>query len=1176
MIPVQGFGNIFKPQLRRHKLLIRIFIVVLGLVIIILFLHFTIPMELWYSFISWLKEWQSLIGTIISIAFSPLVLIYLYRWNAKRQEQQALKERYPLRIENLSIEELKARLLKSAESYIKDDEREEFCQVKSYITSKRPPRYILIYGSEGVGKTREAIEIIERLEKSEPEEKNIYLVQSLGFPTVGPIKGNAVLLFDDLCISKGVPVIPDEEKLLPSPTEFIEMIIDFFEKSPSLNSVIITMTTKEHILLKRLSPTLFNKFKIIIECKELSFQSKCFLIGHRAKSLKLNISETLIKKFAEVPIKGSIKAIERFLFEKSRYKTVLDLEDFEEYRARSLNMKEELLEDLRQRNKNESLLFDILSQFYQFSIPAFMDIVEKIWCSKVGRFFLKRRKFKEILEKYDGQGLRIKEKRIYPDDFWLSLKAPDDLSLKNDLKELAKSFESLMEERNYENYLLFSPLSHELHKHGLYGEAIKFYDYILNLPEGAFPQNINLKKLKSNYLFYKGHAYYSLGKKFWNKAENCYRESIKLNELNLFAKHALATLLWKRGDFVGALKFLNEITDTNKRDLLAYKTKLDIYTDIGDTDSEGAKKTYKEIEDLIKNNSSFSQELIFSTKLALTRFLAKKGEILKEQGKSKEAEDHFNKVAIPQFESLISEIPPELNELKAIVKNAYGCLLYDVLEKIDDGTTQLEGAYEIFPKHKHTLHKLVTIYIKKGEENPVEKEKYWKKARTYLTELLDIDKEYPQALRSKAELDGKDIDWGGRAKSVEQGNLSKSEFWQEVYEIFKEYQDALEKEEAEYPSLHNGIVHHSAGWFLWNIEMKAKKFIQSKSPLIPSADVEFRKSIEIEQKFKDKDFPREVKKHLLIAYDTLSSYLQMTGRFRKDPNMVKKSYFYSNKTIELSNKWKIKFHSENSYNESYIAKLLLDEGEVDEAIERFKRAIAICPNNLMAWFGLEESYEKKGNYRDALQCLENIAKIKNRPDTYGTIRNTAKRWMKEGKIPKDMRLLHSYSKKAYELDPTGAIDSRNVSDYAYDNLKIGKIEGNEALLKEGKRLYMGLIKQTLCRIDENPDEEFLYTLILRSYCPPIWKSGQKLDNEIMMEIENCAKRRSNPFANKMAGITLQRNGECSKALPYLEKAPKDVFVLKSLMKCYEALGKREKVEEVAKELANLLAKKKEN
>jgi hypothetical protein len=1174
MIPVQGFGNIFKPQLRRHKLLIRIFIVVLGLVIVILFLHFTIPMELWYSFISWFKEWQSLVGTIISIAFSALVWIYLYRWNAKRQEQQALKERYPLRIENLSIEELKARLLKSAGSYIKDDEREEFCQVKSYITSKRPPRYILIYGSEGVGKTREAIEIIERLEKSEPEEKNIYLVQSLGFPTVGPIKGNAVLLFDDLCISKGVPVIPDEEKLLPSPTESIEMIIDFFEKSPSLNSVIITMTTKEHILLKRLSPTLFNKFKIIIECKELSFQSKCFLIGHRSKSLKLNISETLIKKFAEVPIKGSIKAIERFLFEKSRYKTVLDLEDFEEYRARSLNMKEELLEDLRQRNKNESLLFDILSQFYQFSIPAFMDIVEKIWCSRVGRVFLKRRKFKEILEKYDGQGLRIKEKRIYPDDFWLSLKAPDDLSLKNDLKELAKSFESLMEERNYENYLLFSPLSHELHKHGLYDEAIKFYDYILNLPEGAFPQNINLKKLKSNYLFYKGHAYYSLGKKFWNKAENCYRESIKLNELNLFAKHALATLLWKRGDFVGALKFLNEITDTNKRDLLAYKTKLDIYTDIGDTDSEGAKKTYKEIEDLIKNNSSFSQELIFSTKLALTRFLVKKGEILKEQGKSKEAEDHFSKVVIPQFESLISETPPELNELKAIVKNAYGCLLYDVLEKRDDGTTQLERAYDIFPKHKHTLHKLVTIYIRKGEENPEEKKKYWDKANNYLTELLAIDEKYPQALRSKAELKGKSIDWKELTQYVGQGKLSKSEFWGKVREIFNMYQGALEEEWVEYPSLHNSIVHHSAGWFLWNVEMKAKNFIQSKDPLIPSADDEFRKAIEIEKKFKDKVFPREVKKHLIVAYDSLSSYLLMTGKFRQNHDMIKEGHSYSNIAIKLSKEWKIEFHSENSYNESYIGKLLLDEGDIDGAINRFKKALIICSNNLTALWWLKEAYIKKGNYLGALKCMENYAEIIKRPSMYGMLRNTAKMWMKEGKIPQNMYLLRSYSERAYKLDPTGDLNPRNVSDYAYDTLKIGKIERNKTLLDTGKRLYVDLIKKTLRKIDENPDEEYLFTSIIRNYCPPIWKSGQKLDNEIMLEIESYAKGRStNLFANKMAGIVLQRNGECGRALPYLEKAPKDAFVLKSLMECYEASGKREKAEEVAKELANLLAKK---
>jgi tetratricopeptide (TPR) repeat protein len=1127
----------------------------------------------------WFQQWWYAISFIILG-----ILGYLEnRRRGKIAERERLERIYSFdQFKVLSFEEIvKGVLPKPPEEYLERAELEELVKIKCNVKVMSRPRYLLIYGPPGIGKTREAVEIIRQLEKSE-KERNIYFlrgeVKVFPTPRQPQIYRDIILFLDDIRPSFSRRLTGYEEDKLPSFVDLLKRVIGFFERHTELSCVIITALTEEYKELEEgLDPNFLNKFEKI-PLKEFSATEAYLYTKKVADELNLNISEPFIKEIAK--ISGGVARSIRDFLKRKKYqerKTNLNLEDIEEFRR---DVKSEWISIYNAfPSKEEKLIYDTLAPLYQFSIPPFVNVVEELWYrrTKGGLRFFATRKFKKLLQKHDGIWLSIERNRIYCPESRLSLKVPGDPSLKEDLEELTSSFRLLRKKRKYENFLydLFEPLAHELHKHGMYDQAIEFYDYMLDLLRSFPPPNTDPEKKKSDFLFYKGHAYYSLGKKYWDKAGTCYRESIELDELNLFAKHAFATLLWKRSDSTEALKLLNEITDIDEKDLLAYKTKLDIYTDLGDTDSEEAKKTYKEIEDLIKNNSSFSEELIFSTKLALTRFLAKKGEILKEQGKSKEAEDHFNKVVIPKFESLISEIPPELNELKAIVKNAYGCFLYDVLEKIDDGATQLEETHEIFPKHKHTLHKLVTIYIKKGEENPLEKEKYWKKARTYLTELLDIDKKkkYPQALRSKAELDGKDIDWKGRVKSVEQGNLSKLEFWQEVYEIFKEYQDALE-EETEYPSLHNGIVHHSAGWFLWNVEMKAKNLIQSKSPLIPSADVEFRKSIEIEQKFKEKDFPREVKKHLLVAYDTLSSYLQMTGRFRKDPNMVKESYFYSNKAIELSKKWKIKFHSENSYNESYIAKLLLDEGEVDEAIERFKRAIAICPNNLMAWFGLEESYEKKGNYQDALKCLENIAKIKNRPDTYGMIRKTAKRWMEEGKIPQDMHLLHSYSKKAYELDPTGALDPRNVSDYAYDNLKIGKIERNEALLKEGKRLYIDLIKQTLCRIDENPDEEFLYTLILRSYCPPIWKSGQKLDNEIKLEIESCAKRHStNPFANKMAGIVLQRNGECSRALPYLEKAPKDAFVLKSLIECYEALGKREKAEEVAKQFANLLAKK---
>ncbi|MCK4448000.1 MAG: hypothetical protein KAW56_13085, partial [Candidatus Marinimicrobia bacterium] len=598
-------------------------------------------------------------------------------------------------------------------------------------------------------------------------------------------------------------------------------------------------------------------------------------------------------------------------------------------------------------------------------------------------------------------------------------------------------------------------------------------------------------------------------------------------------------------------------------------------------------KTYIAIGELLKNNT-FPFRTALSANLACTRFLLSEVESLREKGEIKESENKFQK-AKEQFENIIEEIPPEEYKREAIVRNVYGSYLYDILDKKDEGIAQLEKAHEVWPEHGYTIHKLATICIREGENlEGKERLDYWKKAEDYLKESLNIDpSHYPHYLtkRSLAELKGKSTDWNKLVKSVREGKLSESEFWNKASIIYNKYQDqeALEPE-TDYPSLHNSIVHNSAGWFLWNLEMSVKDFLQNKDSSIPSADIEFRKSIEIGGKFKDTEgnvikeiLPWKIRKHLAITYEALSSYLTMTGNSRNDQVMVKEGHFFSERYIELSKEnGKIIYHSGNASNESYIGKLLLDQGEIDEAIKCFRRSINLCDNNSCALWWLKEIYEKEEGYQDykkAIKYYGRYAKIQNSPSLYRAVRNTAKKWMKEGQIPYDVDLLIKYSKKGYEIDPNGDMNPKNVSDYAYDLLQKWKGTGNYVILEKAKKLFTYLIKWAIQSIDENPDKEDAYISLIRYYCVPIWKSGQLLNDDIVSEIEACAKRhREYPAARKMIGIVLHRNRKSEKALPYLEefKDSEDTYVLRSLMEAYSWVEKVKEAEETYKRLYSLL------
>jgi len=1016
----------------------------------------TILRDLWDSWFSDLSPGEVILIIIGLLTLASMIVFGILTIKAMRRQQ--LKKSSPFDI--VSKGGLIKRLQLEKEDYI---DRKHLEKIKLH----EKPQYILIHGLSGVGKSREAFEIVQHLERSELEEVNIYFAKKsiTAIPT-DPLQvyRNVILFLDDLrpSLELSSKSYEEEGEKLPPFHERLEKTVNLFEESVELKCVIITMLTEQYKTLKeKFSGSNFLDNFSTIKLKKFSLKEKYSYIKNLANIFKISIDESNIENLAKAS-DDSLKKIRNFFKNKrDEGKATINAEDIEEFKKK---IEDEWMGAYSKFSSQEKSIFDVLTKLYQFSIPAFLYVVKE-FCASIKEGFkpFRRWGFRKAIKSLDGKWLEIEENKVYCDDSRLSLKSSDDPRLGEDLKRVSLLIQHVSKKRKYKSdlYRLITPLAHELHRHGMYVDAIEFYDCILSLPPRALP--IKPEKAKSDFLFYKGHACYSLGKTYWDKARDCYEQSIRLNEKNLFAKHALATLYHKWYDSLKALDLLDEITEANKKDLLAYRTKLEIYIDTG-MGLKRAREAYRAIKGLLKSNN-LPLSAALSAEFACIRFLVRIGEFFQEKRKLAEAEKQFQE-STQRFKDLIDRIPSGKHELEAIIRNGYGCFLYDILES-DDGITQLEKAHEAWPEHEHTLHKLATIYIKKGEESLEERLSYWKKAKDYLDKLLKIKPSHYPALRSLAELEGKSIEWNKLVKSVKEGKLAESEFWKKVSEIYNKHKEALEPE-TDYPSTHNSIVHHTAGWFLWTVEMSARDFLQNKDPSIPSADVEFMKSCEFEKKIEDtKDIPWKIKKHLVMAYDTLGSYLIVTGNIIKDQAIIDKGHSFSAKAIELSEeKGKIIFHSRNASTESYIGKILLDRGEVKEAKERFRRSIELSVNNLQAWWWLKEVHEREKDYQEAIECFGRYAEIMDNPSLYGNVRSTARRWMREGKIPQEIDLLIKYSKKAYELDPNGDQDLRNISDYTHDLFQKGKEIAEQDILKE-KEVVLRALMEALERYIES-------------------------------------------------------------------------------------------------------------
>ena len=1124
------------------------------------------------------------------------------------QRQLEAEKQFPY--DTLPVEELstKSGVLPAkggrVEPYI---ERKE---VKAQLAAGLIPKShkLLIYGPSGVGKTREAVEIIKRLCRL--EESTVYFAQSLEVPTELPRelpRRNIIVFIDDLNVRlerhkarKG-----DDDQDIGSLEQRLAEAIRFFEdenkgsKTQEIH-VILTAQAKDYRTIEKSFPSLLQDFSVVgLGPTSTSSTEKKAYIKSLVDLFRFEpVEDRLVDALVAAGTESLRDLYHYFSVSASEGKTHIDLEWIEELKANQKEVwKHRVLPGL---SDNERLIFEALAKLKQFAVPAHLDLLLDLCIFKQTGFHLfKKSALKKSLINLEYNGwLTVSGKdKISCHESQLVLRQPGNNEYENDLKLLLQVADDLAKKRKWsELYRLLMPVATSLGVNEMRHKSIELYNQLLTLPDSAFPGDV--RGAKSQILFHKGYNFYSLDKRHWKEAELCYKQSIELNDRNLFAKHALAMLHQKQGKPLEALKLLDEITDKSPKDILSYKTKLDIYIDTG-TEPEKAKKTYLMTKRLLRTGHYSSRSALVAES-ACVRYLAKIGELLKEAGDDNKAKVRLAK-AIVQYEKLINKIPSSENDIYAVVRNSYGCFLYDVMDRADDAIAQLEAACKAWSEHWHSFHKLATIYLAEAEVMTTDRLSYINKARRCLNVLIKFDAQHKRSRLTLAKLEAESIQWS---------DLQEHEFWKQASDIYKKYEEAYE-ESSSHTTLHNAIVHHDVGCFLWRLEAVAHQRRYSQKPSsLTQADVELTKSIDITNS------SRRICNHLIIAHFTLGAYYLKVAQLPTSDNptaISQKGQSHIKIASDMAQRAGLR-SPENSYLTSYIGKQLRDAGDLSEAKTYLSHAVSIYEHNWRAWWFLGGVHELNGDLAEAYKCFKTAAEEHGKPLLYGQLRGIVKQWMddKEQSSGLNNAVLNSWqlecSERAYELDPHGDLNPKNLSDYGYDLYKTGESTLDYDTLKQAKELllmacskyieaynnnqiadmkpanfplwYAGECEQLIHGdINEEALNYYLEAAVLRN----TGKSYNKLLRKIQYSgiYEMASKCLIGAIAHypdqhqlyRLAGVVLAENGEYIKALPYLQqcKVSGDEQVLRALIECYCEIGEKSKAEELCEQLYALLS-----
>ncbi len=417
----------------------------------------TLLKNLWSTLEGWFNSLSP--GEVILIVIgilSLVVMVIIGILTLKAMGRRKAKKPFPFDI--IAAENLFEILFpqEELEGYIERN------QLKTELGQDLIPKsqLILIHGLSGVGKTREAVELIRRQNSIlglSVKEKNTYFTNGTVEVPIGLERGypfrNVILFVDDLRVGLKVrdEIEEDKKKLEPAP-ERLKGAIDFFKENCELKQVIVTMLTEEYEKLKHesMGSQLLEEF-LVIELEEMVSTEKIYYIEKLTDTFSLAIEEPIKRSFVEASDESLTRLYSFFQELQSKGKKRVEAEDVEEFKKISKILRKRIYNRLA---LEEKLVFDVLAKLYQFSIPSISYVMMELCIFiKPGFKPFTRRRFKKALKNLDGKWLRAKENKVYCPESRLFLKSAEDPDLHEDLQLLSEVIEKLSRKRNRRCFL---------------------------------------------------------------------------------------------------------------------------------------------------------------------------------------------------------------------------------------------------------------------------------------------------------------------------------------------------------------------------------------------------------------------------------------------------------------------------------------------------------------------------------------------------------------------------------------------------------------------------------------------------------------------------------------------------------------------------------------------------
>jgi tetratricopeptide (TPR) repeat protein len=544
-----------------------------------------------------------------------------------KQSERSQESRHDAVFEEPTLDSLptsaRVRAAPDLESYVPRTSLTHFFGPNRLPTGK----ITMFHGPSGVGKSREAYELISRIDRCEPS--HIYFRRrTLEVPLEAQnLQTRRVILFIDDMLAAVSPSEPDsqEDDKSAGTIDQLEEIVAFFNERGANLDVIITIQNDQLTAIKK---ELLDRFPdlVMVPVPAPSTEEKRQYILSRAENLGIH-------PLAEMQIQRLISVSDNFgaLFDFFRLlaverKSTVDDDAIEQFAALKHDNWTRSLSQIDRR------ILAVLTSLDEWNIPPDIDLVTLLTLLAENKrpYMWNRLRAKQDVNRLadrwlakDGDLVYCHESRFLKNTGI----APDlpaaGLFLCGNLKLLSANH----------RFDIVKTTARALHHAGMYSESISLNSSLLRLSDRAFGGNPKVRR--SETVFHRGHSQFYLGRLSWPDAEASYESAISLDPQNVHAIHALAVLKFRSGKKDAAAQLLEGVCANNPNDSVAFSTFLEWHSKHGVGAHRSGVSAYRALLRLLRNPELGARErmsasiscALFSVHVADCLFRA--GEVVK-------------------------------------------------------------------------------------------------------------------------------------------------------------------------------------------------------------------------------------------------------------------------------------------------------------------------------------------------------------------------------------------------------------------------------------------------------------------------------------------------------------------------------------------------------------------